>query len=492
MKIYLKYTLLLGSLLILSAGSVTGVALIHHRHALTREALLRAESIAVNLSLVSAEAILTHNVLQLIPLTTDATTRHESVVYAAVTDQQGLVLAHPDREALRKPFEFQMEAAETAYGVQATVASGMGGGRLVWDVSVPVKAKGTLHELGRVHVGIDQRSVHASVRHSLWQLLSISALCLLLGLAVAAYSTSILVRPLEGLSLASAQVGRGDFGVQVPVNSHDEVGQLAANFNKMVADLKLAEQRRRAAQRVESELAIAHSIQKGLLPAKDPDLPGWESAFACTPATELGGDYYDWYPVDGGRKTGFVVADVSGKGVPAALHTANLRNLMRFTTEDHEGPGEVLRRVNHLAFPDLTDKAFVTLIYGVLDPVTGIFRYMNAGHDPMLWVHHDGRVEALNSNTYPIGIVDSDEFDSMGEEQSITLEKGDLLFLFTDGVTEAEDPSGRQFGLDRIATTIAGARPKEAIQRVEAAVHEYIDGHPAHDDVTLLALWRQP
>ncbi len=492
MKIYLKYSLLLAFVIVLSAGSITGVALLLQRHALTYQALLRAESIAVNLSLVSAEAILTRNVLQLVPLTTDATTRHENVVYAAVIDQTGLVLAHPDRAQLRKPFLFEHLANETSYAVQAAIQTGVGLGRLVWDVSVPVKAKGSLIELGRVHVGIDQRGVEASVSRSLKQLFLVATLCLVLGLALAVYFIRILVRPLQVLSLASAQVGRGDFEVQVPVQSQDEVGELAANFNQMVGNLKAAELRQKVAQRMESELQLAHSIQKGLLPSKDPDLPGWESAFACTPALELGGDYYDWYPVAGGRKVGFAVADVSGKGVPAALHTANLRNLLRFTTAEMESPLQVMCRVNSLAFPDLEDKAFITMVYAVLDPQTGEFTYVNAGHDPLLWVRANGSIEVLPSTTYPVGIVDGAEFEEGTKDNTITLEKGDLVFLYTDGVTEAENEQGKQFGEQRIASLIQGVSAKQAVEQVRSKLNEYIGGRVPHDDVTLLALRRTP
>jgi serine phosphatase RsbU (regulator of sigma subunit) len=491
LKIYLKYSLLLTVLLVLSAGSIIGLALFHHSHALRREALLRGESIAVNLALVSADAVLTGELLQLMPLTTDATIRHENVVYAAVVDQKGLVLAHPDREALRKPLAFKPLKTLQDFGVQAQVEEGLAQGRKVWDVSVPVKAKGSLVELGRVHVGLDRAAVESSVRRSLAYLLELSLLFLLAGLSLAFVFVRYLVRPLQALSKASAQVGRGDFSVRVPVSGSDEVADLGANFNQMVEDLHQAEERRKTAQRMESELAVAHSIQKDLFPSKAPQLKGWETAFSCVPATELGGDYYDWYPVAGGQKIGFLVADVSGKGVPAALHSANLRSLMRSTSQAVEAPEEVLRRVNRLAFADLGEKAFVTMIYGVLDPGTGRFDFVNAGHDPLLWSRGGGKVEALQSSTFPIGMVDGDDFDAMTESKSIQLDQGDLLFMFTDGVTEAEDGREVQFGLDRIAELISGRGARQAVEKVQQDLSEYTGGRPPHDDVTLLALSRR-
>jgi sigma-B regulation protein RsbU (phosphoserine phosphatase) len=476
--------------LLLSVGSIAGLAIVHERNALRREALLRGESIAVNLALVGADAILTGQVLQLLPLVTDATTRHENVVYAAVTDGHDVVLAHPDRQALRKPFQFKATRDQEDFGIQSRVVEGIGMDRKVWDVSVPVKAKGSLVELGRVHVGLDRRAVEDSVLRSLIRLVEAAGLFLLAGLALAFLFVRVLVRPLQALSKASAAVGRGQFDVQVPVESRDEVGELAANFNQMVRDLKAAEQRRRAAQRVESELLVAHAIQKDLFPSKEPDLPGWEIAFACTPATELGGDLYDWYPVAGGKKLGFMVADVSGKGVPAALHSANLRSLMRSTSQSVEPPDEVLRRVNRLAFADMQEKAFVTMVYGVLDPATGRVDFVNAGHDPLLCARAAGGVESVPSDTFPVGMVDGDDFDAATAVQSLTLAPGDMLFLYTDGVTEAVDRNDNQFGLDRIAGLLPGAGAHEAVRRVQKDLGGYIGDKPPHDDVTLLAIAR--
>ena len=492
MKLAQKYSLLLASLLALAVGAVTLLALSYHRQALTREALLRAESVAVNLSLVSAEAILTHDVLQLLPLSTDATTRHEGVVYAAVVDRQGRVLAHPDRQAIHKPLDFVAQRRLEESGLHAEVAEGLGMGKRVWDVSVPVRAKGSLQDLGWVHVGLDQRLVQASVRSSLQRLLLAGLLALGAGLLVAALAVRYLVQPLLRLAHAAGEVGRGDLSVSVPAEGGDELGDLARSFNAMVAGLKLAEERRREAQRLESELQVARSIQQGLLPSQEPALLGWETAFFCEAAKELGGDYYDWLPLEGGR-LGFIVADVSGKGVPAALHMANLRNLFRFCTRGQASPAAVLKQVNALFYADLKAESFVTLIYGDLEPSSGRFRFVNAGHDPLLWRRSAlGSIELLENASFPVGIVGPEEFDAQVTEQTLRLKKDDLLLLYTDGITEAEDAEGGQFGLERIRTRLGSGSAQETLQALRADLKEHRQGRPPEDDVTILALWRRP
>jgi serine phosphatase RsbU (regulator of sigma subunit) len=491
-KLFQRYALLLAGILLLAVGSVTGLASQLHRRALTREALLRAESIAVNLSLVSAEAILTGQVLQLLPLCTDATTRHEGVVYAAVVDKRGLVLANPDRGAIHRPLDFLPRRELEGYDLHSQVEEGRGMGKRVWDVRVPVRAKGSLVDLGWVHVGLDERTVQASVAASLERLVLLGLCCLGLGLGLAVPAIRYLVRPLKVLSDAARRVGGGDLAVAVPEAGSDELAELAHCFNGMVADLRLASKRRHEALRLESELQVARAIQMGLLPSEKPRMEGWEAAFFCEPAKELGGDYYDWFPLGGGR-CGFIVADVSGKGVPAALHMANLRNLFRFVSSGESEPAEVLKQVNAIFFSDLKSESFVTLIYGVLDPVSGRFTFANAGHDPLLW--RRGAAEALvrlEGASFPVGIIGAGEFDAQVSQSSVDLAPGDLLLLYTDGVTEAEDAQGVQFGLDGIGRCLAGPTAEEAVDSVREGLRAHLQGRPAEDDVTVMALWRRP
>ena len=492
MKLFQRYALLLAGILVLAVGAVTGLASQLHRRALTREALLRAESIAVNLSLVSAEAILTGQVLQLLPLCTDATTRHEGVVYAAVVDRRGMVLAHPDRGAIHRPLDFTPQRDLAGYDLHALVEEGRGMGKEVWDVRVPVRAKGSLVDLGWVHVGLDERTVRASVAASLERLVLLGLCCLGLGLGLAVPAIRYLVRPLRVLSDAARRVGGGDLAVAVPDAGSDELAELARCFNGMVADLRLASKRRHEALRLESELQVARAIQMGLLPSQRPLMAGWEAAFFCEPAKELGGDYYDWFPLAGGR-FGFIVADVSGKGVPAAMHMANLRNLFRFVTSVELQPAEVLKRVNALFFSDLKSESFVTLVYGVLEPDNGRFTFANAGHDPLLWRRSaSGELVQLEGASFPVGIVGAEDFDAQVSQRSIDLAPDDLLLLYTDGVTEAEDAQGVQFGLDRIAQCLPGRSAEQAVAAVQDKLRAHLQGRPAEDDVTLMALWRRP
>src|SRR5262249_37599872 len=148
------------------------------------------------------------------------------------------------------------------------------------------------------------------------------------------------------------------------------------------------------------------------------------------PAKELGGDFYDCIQVKGGRYWGFLIADVSGKGVPAALHMANLRNLFRVLAPDHESPLETLRKVNAIAHADMRGEAFVTLVYAVLDPKTCQGSLVIAGHDPVYCLR-GSRLEAFTRTAPPLGLAPPEDYDSQCAETAFSLDRGDLFFTYT-------------------------------------------------------------
>jgi serine phosphatase RsbU (regulator of sigma subunit) len=323
----------------------------------------------------------------------------------------------------------------------------------------------------------------------LWHLALTSMLLLALGAGLTVGLVGVLVKPLRALADAAKRVGQGEFGVQVPVPSQDEVGQLMQTFNQMSANLENAQRERLDRERMQGELNVARKIQSDLLPAEAPKLKGWQIAFHCTPAKELGGDFFDLFPLDGGKSLGLVIADVSGKGVPAALHMANLRNLTRFSASQGGGPMNVLKRVNAAAFPDLKGESFVTLLYGELNLSTRELVFVSAGHDPILWSKASGGVEGVRAKGMPIGVAEPEDFDFIVAESRLTLAKGDTLFLYTDGVTEAMNGKHEQFGREALDKAVAGAKGAGAtLDAVLQAVKRHVAGIEASDDLTALAL----
>jgi serine phosphatase RsbU (regulator of sigma subunit)/anti-sigma regulatory factor (Ser/Thr protein kinase) len=239
-------------------------------------------------------------------------------------------------------------------------------------------------------------------------------------------------------------------------------------------------------QRFEQELEVARLIQQNFLPKELPDLPGWEIATCYRPAREVGGDFYDVIPLPDGR-VGFVVGDVTDKGVPAALVMSATRSVLRASAQRLIEPGEVLERVNEHLCPDMPEKMFVTCLYGVLDPSTGHLRFANAGHDLPYVKTADGIVE-LRARGMPLGLMPG----MLYEEKEATLEPGDSVLLHSDGVVEAHDPGRDMFGFPRLKDTMADAPAgQELIDRVLREL-EAFTGPDAEqeDDITMVTLER--
>jgi serine phosphatase RsbU (regulator of sigma subunit)/anti-sigma regulatory factor (Ser/Thr protein kinase) len=242
----------------------------------------------------------------------------------------------------------------------------------------------------------------------------------------------------------------------------------------------------RTRQRFEQELEVARLIQQNFLPKQLPELTGWQIAAYYRPAREVGGDFYDVIPLSGGQ-IGFVIGDVTDKGVPAALVMAATRSVLRASAQRLINPREVLERVNEHLCPDMPAKMFVTCLYGVLEPATGRFRFANAGHDLPYVKTADGSVE-LRARGMPLGLMPGMAY----EEKETVLAPGDSLLLHSDGVVEAHDPDGDMFGFPRLKAAVAKyPGGGELIDRVltEVAAHTG-PGAEQEDDITMVVLAR--
>lgn len=236
-------------------------------------------------------------------------------------------------------------------------------------------------------------------------------------------------------------------------------------------------------EKMEREVQLAASIQQTILPTTLPEVPGLRLAGGNRPTRQVGGDYFDVFPLPDGR-TAFCVADVSGKGVPAALLVSTVHaclHLLVGTTDDL--PGLVARTNRHLVRFSSARK-FVTLFLAVYDPASRTLRYVNAGHNPGLLLSGAG-VALLPSTGVPIGMIPA----AVHTEKTVTLAPGDLLVLYSDGITEAIDGAETEYGMDRLTSLVveAGAEaPAEISRRIFSAVDEFTRGVPQYDDQTVL------
>ncbi|UCF36292.1 MAG: SpoIIE family protein phosphatase [Acidobacteriota bacterium] len=263
---------------------------------------------------------------------------------------------------------------------------------------------------------------------------------------------------------------------------------------KPVSRTRLARCLERIAERLgrtteaDPDLQRAEETQARLFPQTLPVLESLEDAGACVPARRVGGDYYDFLSL-GGDRLGLALADVSGKGLSAALLMASLQGRLQSSAVTAPSVGNLVRGLNRAMCASTDSGRFVTLFYGVYSDQSRILTYTNAGHNPAVLVRPDGswqpEVKELTSNSIVIGVFP----DAGYAEESIVIEPGDYLVLYTDGVTEAMDGAGSEFGLDRLKESIVenlGDTPAELCHKLKCEVMDYSGGEGLHDDLTLV------
>jgi serine phosphatase RsbU (regulator of sigma subunit) len=245
------------------------------------------------------------------------------------------------------------------------------------------------------------------------------------------------------------------------------------------------------AQKMEQELALAGQIQARFLPDVLPEVPGWQLAASLQPARRTSGDFYDVIPLPNGR-LGVVVADVADKGMGAALFMALSRTLVRtYALEHHARPDFALRVANNRILSDTQAELFVTVFYGVLDPLSGKLSYCNAGHNPpYLFQARGGKIEELGRTGLPLGIFRGQTW----EHRTVQIAPGDTLLLYTDGVTEAQNDAEEFFGEERLLALAQANRGRPAgvvCAAVMDEVHAFVGDAPRYDDIALLVVVRE-
>ena len=285
--------------------------------------------------------------------------------------------------------------------------------------------------------------------------------------------------------------GAFDFATK-PIDLDD----LSVTIEKAIEQINYIKQSQQEHTQLESlktDLAVAGEIQQAILPRVFPPFPEFSEqldlAASMTPAKDVGGDFYDFFRIDDNH-IGVVMADVSGKGIPAAIFMAVSRTLIRAIGMQGISPSDCIKRSNDLLCKESVDCMFVTVFYAIYDVKTGELNYCNAGHNSPFVLHADGTVEMLPTSTNcMIGAINGLDFN----EQTMQLGKGDILLTYTDGVNEAVNTAFEEYGDDRMENVLGemtGKSCKEVIDGLLASVKAFAGEAPQSDDITLMALKR--
>ena len=363
-------------------------------------------------------------------------------------------------------------------------------GEVLWDISAPVFVKG--RHWGGFRIGLSMEKAALAISDLRKKLIiAIIILVLIISLIVNRLS-AYLMRPLVYLHDGVEHLSQGNLNQSIDIKSNDEIGDLAIAFNDMVDDLKkhINELQKTTAdkQKIESELQVAHAIQDDMLPKIFPPYPDKINHFDIRahidPAKEVGGDFYDYQLI--GDNFFFTIGDVSGKGVPASLFMAITLTLLRATATKITSPAAILNMVNKELCHDNRSALFVTVFYGSFNLKTGVLEYSLAGHNPPYLVNNNGVSALPSTNGMALGVDEDFEYKS----NKVKLNPQDSLFLFTDGVTEAQAPGGNDFYTDqRLISVLENCKedyPQMMLDRVLADLKSFIKDAPKADDITIL------
>jgi sigma-B regulation protein RsbU (phosphoserine phosphatase) len=320
----------------------------------------------------------------------------------------------------------------------------------------------------------------------------IEIVALVMGLALARSITS----SIHQLFTGTERVSQGDFTHRIRIESRDQLGELADSFNQMTGSIEILLQTAAEKKRLEEELRIARQIQMSLLPRGPLVFPGIAVTALCVPAREVGGDYYDFFPL-GERQLGVLIADVSGKGTSAALYMAELKGLVLSLSQIYRSPRQLLMEVNRIISENLDTRSFITMTYGVLDLSEGVLTFARAGHTPLLYLSSADGGDAARVLT-PSGIVvglripgATEKFAELLEEDRVELHRGDVFVLYTDGITEAMNSESELFGDARLAGLVSEHGHLEAgelRERILREIESFVGGADQHDDMTMILI----
>jgi sigma-B regulation protein RsbU (phosphoserine phosphatase) len=291
-------------------------------------------------------------------------------------------------------------------------------------------------------------------------------------------------------------VRQGDFTHRIDIRTKDQLGELADSFNQMTGSIENLLQTAAEKKRLEEELRIARQIQMSLLPRGPLDVPGLAVTALCVPAREVGGDYYDFFPLADAR-LGVLIADVAGKGTSAALYMAELKGLVLSLSQIYQSPRQLLIEVNRILSENLDSRSFITMTYAVLDLAGGTMTYARAGHTPLIFVPNPS-TSTVAQVLIPSGMVlglridgAAEKFAELLEEQRVTLHAGAIIVLYTDGITEAMNAQSDLFGesrLSRIVEEHGHLDSGELRERILREIEAFVGNADQHDDMTMILM----
>lgn len=455
----------------------------------------RYRAITEQVASAAIDLILQGDDLALVNLVSSVKGSEEPLDYVLITDIEGTIVAHTETERLFSQYRPPrgVRTLNPRDTVQIFVYAGRGGRRYN-DFAGVVRYNNS--KLGEVHIGIPedkfeevsdvvrQRRRVAFIAMFVWSTTIIGVFAI----------GSTFIVPIRKLADEISRISLTGQARELKLSSRNpEVSRIGEAFNEIMRNLRITQGQLTDQTRLRRELQLAQEIQNALLPKEVPVLKGFEIDAAYRAALEVGGDYYDFFEVDK-NSIGIVVADVSGKGIGSSMVMTMIRTSMRLEARGNKRASFVLEKINEAAMGDIKKGMYVTMFYVILDSKKRSVNFASAGHNPMMLYRDDVKsVSFLNPGGIAVGIDlgDPEEFNKRIISEKLKLKKGDLLFIYTDGITEAMNEKREQYGETRLIEFIKKYHHLPASDfkmKLNDEISAFTKGYPQTDDITFVVL----
>ncbi|MGB5107303.1 MAG: SpoIIE family protein phosphatase [Candidatus Zixiibacteriota bacterium] len=416
--------------------------------------------------------------------------QNQDVRFIYITDTHNQIVASTELPDLLRT-DYQIPAAiDTAKtgAAQMTFSSELGNTYyVVEDVTYQNR------RFGKLHIGFGEDRLLVEIAQSRKTILLIAAIAMLAVIGAVYWLSNYFVRPIQRLIDGVRRIGKGDLDSKIAVEGAGEFNAIAEAFNEMRVKFKEAQHSMVEQERMRKEMQVAQDIQHTLLPKNFPDIEGFDIATIYRAAKDVGGDYYDFVWIDE-RTLGIVVADVSGKGVPGSLVMTMIRTAIRLESRGTRSPVEILCNVNEFVTEDVRKGMFITIYLVVIDTQQRKISFASAGHNPMILYRKDeDKTFFLNPKGIPLGITlpEGVNFEDNLTSENVKLKKGDMLVMYTDGITEAMNPKKLQYGMPKFLEFIrdnSDLSPDEFAEKFQDDLNNFTQGAEQNDDITMVVI----
>ncbi|MBN2322539.1 MAG: SpoIIE family protein phosphatase [Spirochaetes bacterium] len=492
-----KFSVLIGALVLLVTVGISTILSVvgieQEKRALAGQMFDKAVLSLENLTNVAREGMLNNDELLLLSVVSK-TMENRDIRHSIILDQQRRVVAHSDFEQvgtlLSDDFTLQAVASESMLVEPAFSEDDL---HEVYELSSPVVFSN--RRIGTVRIGYSTDSIFAAIDEfrmkSILNTIIITIVTIVVGIVGAILLATVTIKPIKALARGVDIIGSGDLEHKIQVKTRDEIGMLAVEFNRMTGRLLQYQRQIENQAKLEEQLEIARRIQQDLIPSVGIDTDRISIDGFYKAASGVGGDYYDFIEVDGGRY-GLIMSDVAGKGVPASLMMIMIRSIFKsLIGSGVSDPARVATLMNRTLAADISSDRFATLLFCLFDIKKRTLRYTNAGYGPlMVFSKKKKRCSLIHApeGSFPIGVLSEAEYE---EEKPVRLAAGDAVILCTDGIHEARNGKDSEYGIDRlmdIVPTVADRGAKEMAGLIVDDVLGFVKGAEQYDDMTLMIL----